>query len=993
MKKLKKSLSLLMAVLMLLSLVPFSASAATVPYTDGIHNYLVNDKGTEDLSDDSLTLVSIAEPAVLSINNLVLGIAQYNNTYVAYYNIGDGENTIFAPFIDTTHQDFNFKSVRIAGGYIADFAFICLSCDEFYIGASGTTITDNSFTGAAIKKFIVDEENPDYFSDESGFLYSKPYKILWTKYPAEIIDVPWVGSEDPTPDNYTVPDGIETIDISFNSYKANSITFPTSLTSIGDNCFVSLAIGRADKFPVVYYKGTIDQWNEITIGKQNGRITYSHLFCEDWYVSQEATCTLPEIQRRDCHCSDDCSKYETRESAPALGHDTVNQTDYIAPTCKTEGANVYKCSRCQTVHSIAVEIDPTNHEGPLGERNARLEPTCTQPAKKADKYCTACSKTITTGETTAPALGHNYTQKYINSASVANCAKKGYIYIYCSNNGCTKYTSTLVETDPDNHYGQTISKKNYVAATCSAEGYSGDYCCESCGALVHSCGDTPNENCYGCFVGYPKGKVTPATGKHKYEGEWTIETAPTCVTKGLESRTCIECNIKKTYQYIPLTGEHIWSDWEIIKEPTCITEGEKQRFCSVDKHEPDTASIPATDMHNFGEWYKTKDPTCGVEGEEQRDCTNDPDCHETRPISATGEHVWSEWKIIKEPTCLVEGEKQRNCQNCEEVDTETINKADHKYKEKYTVIKYSNCTEEGIGRYYCQEKDNGCIAYYDIGMEKVDHSYHSTKYEIILEPTCITEGKAIYNCVWYNICGQTNTKSIPKTGKHVFSDTPSKTKPGQCNSEGWNEYKCISDPECTETEKTPIPRNPDFHNSGLNYDVGKKAPTCCHTGYTGDATCKGCGVVIVKGNTIASTGEHELREDITSEPTCSYTGKANYYCTLSNNYIKSETLDKNPNNHSSVETVGYVGSTCVSQGYSGDKICKACHKTVSEGHTLDLSGHHDLSTNGKCTRCAKKLCNCSCHGGGFERAIFNMFKWLYKLFRTNKSCSCGNVHY
>ena len=99
--------------------------------------------------------------------------------------------------------------------------------------------------------------------------------------------------------------------------------------------------------------------------------------------------------------------------------------------------------------------------------------------------------------------------------------------------------------------------KNYLAATETAEGYSGDVYCSKCDKLIS------------------QGYVTPVwvnTCEHKNATEWTVVTEATCETDGKKELFCPDCEHIAQEEVIPKTGH----EKTVIKDqkyPTTTEEG------------------------------------------------------------------------------------------------------------------------------------------------------------------------------------------------------------------------------------------------------------------------------------------------------------------------------------------------------------------------------------------------------------------------------------
>ncbi|MGN0654845.1 MAG: leucine-rich repeat domain-containing protein [Oscillospiraceae bacterium] len=106
--------------------------------------------------------------------------------------------------------------------------------------------------------------------------------------------------------------------------------------------------------------------------------------------------------------------------------------------------------------------------------------------------------------------------------------------------------------------------------------------------------------------------------------------------------------------------------------------------------------------------------------------------------------------------------------------------------------------------------------------------------------------------------------------------------------------------------------------------------------------------------------------------------------------------------HVSDGTIYYCdASTCTLHG-AEYKYCSICNNYYCE--LLPLLEHNDADNNGMCDSCGEKLdetepenpsanCTCNCHKTGFMGFIWKILRFFYKLFGTNKVCTCGQAHY
>ncbi|MCM1543944.1 MAG: InlB B-repeat-containing protein [Ruminococcus sp.] len=85
---------------------------------------------------------------------------------------------------------------------------------------------------------------------------------------------------------------------------------------------------------------------------------------------------------------------------------------------------------------------------------------------------------------------------------------------------------------------------------------------------------------------------------------------------------------------------------------------------------------------------------------------------------------------------------------------------------------------------------------------------------------------------------------------------------------------------------------------------------------------------------------------------------------------------------------------------NGEQIytCSVCGESYSE--SLPAIDHVDANHDGYCDLCTIKInngttpsCDHLCHKGGFVGFIYKLIRPLWKLFKINKTCACGAVHY
>ncbi|MFI3141371.1 MAG: leucine-rich repeat domain-containing protein, partial [Clostridia bacterium] len=377
-------------------------------------------------------------------------------------------------------------------------------------------------------------------------------------------------------ENITLPSNIQVIQTNVFSYcyALTTITIPNSIVTISSNAF-----RRCISLEQVYYEGTLEQWNEISIDESNIYLTNATInYLDDVYCSHTYTATT------------------------------------TPPTCTESGYTTYKCEQCGDTYTDN-ETDPTGHT--FGEWITTTAATCSATGIET-RYCTAC-EAYETQEISK--TDHTYTA----TITAPTCTENGYTTYKCEECGDT-YTAE--ETNPTGHtFGEWITT---TTATCSSTGTQTRYCtaCEAYEtqtidkvAHTYTATTTPptctesgytTYKCEECGDTYT-GNETDPTG-HTF-GEWITTTAATCSSTGTQTRYCADCEAYET-QEIAKTS-HIYT--ATITAPTCTENGYTTYKC---EQCGDTYTDNETDPtgHTFGNWITTTPATCTSTGIETRTC-------------------------------------------------------------------------------------------------------------------------------------------------------------------------------------------------------------------------------------------------------------------------------------------------------------------------------------------------------------------------------------
>ncbi len=262
-------------------------------------------------------------------------------------------------------------------------------------------------------------------------------------------------------------------------------------------------------------------------------------------------------------------------------------------------------------------------------------------------------------------------------------------------------------------------------------------------------------------------------------------------------------------------------------------------------------------------------------------------------------------------------------------------------------------------------------------LEVTGHSYTS---EITTPATHLTTGVETFTCA---ICNDTYTESIAKTEKHNYESV---VTPPTCTQQGYTTYTC----ECGDSYKV------DYTNStGHKLEWVVLSVASCNTNGVEHGYCENCSYYEVKTTPMT---DHQHKAVVTA-PTCTEQGYTTYTCECGDSYVSDYV---NALGHTSANAVeeNYVAPTCTENGSKDIVIyCSVCDEEISrETETLDTTGHADNDGDGYCDADNELLdptveCECNCHKSGISKFFFNLILFFQKLFGSNEVCSCGVAHY
>ena len=253
-----------------------------------------------------------------------------------------------------------------------------------------------------------------------------------------------------------------------------------------------------------------------------------------------------------------------------------------------------------------------------------------------------------------------YNTKYQNYSSNSSA------YFRCNRATAHEHNYNAVVTAP------TCTEKGYTTHTCACGDSYVDTYVDALGHAWDSGKVTkePTETktgvktftCTRC--GETKTETIPKlTHEHSYKA---VVTAPTCTEKGYTTHTCA-CGDSYVDTYVDALG-HAWDNGKVTKEPTETETGVKTFTCTR-CGETRTETMPVIPhVHSYKDVVTA--PTCTEKGYTTHTCACG-DSYVDTYMDALG-HAWDNGKVTKPATETEDGVKTFTCTRCGETKTEVI---------------------------------------------------------------------------------------------------------------------------------------------------------------------------------------------------------------------------------------------------------------------------------------------------------------------------------
>ncbi len=514
-------------------------------------------------------------------------------------------------------------------------------------------------------------------------------------------------------------------------------------------------------------------------------------------------------------------------------------------------------------------------------------------------------------------------------------------------------------------------------ATCTQSGLTDGKKCSECGeillaqevipakghtevvspAVPATCleaGSTEGRVCSACGEVIALQTEIPALG-HK---EQTHHTDATCSQVGYDITFCARCGETLNQTITPPTN-HRWNAGEVTKDATCPENGMVTYTCTVcgaTKTEP-------TDMlaHNWNDGEVTKEPSCTEAGEKTYTCLVGGETR-TEPVDKLDHN------LVLVPgtpaTCTEAGLSDGwQCETCGKwiLPQQTIDATGHNPVTDPAVA--ATCTETGLtegshcdicGTVFVEQQET----------EKLAHTPDTPVKEYEFDATC-TEPGGYDEVVYCAVCGEElsrEEKTIEALGHKMIQH---EGKNPTCTEPGWAPYEICERCEYSTYEELEAPG----HNPGDAVIENVKDASCSVPGSFEEVYyCTACGEEmwrdLVEGQTLPHT---PCEVKIENEVAATCTAKGSYdeviYCTVCGEVISRETINTDKLDHNLVLVPGKA-ATCSKTGLSDGWKCETCGKVFAEQKTIDKLAH----TPGKAVRENETPASCKAEGS-FDEVI------------------------
>ena len=329
----------------------------------------------------------------------------------------------------------------------------------------------------------------------------------------------------------------------------------------------------------------------------------------DWVKdAEEATCTHPSHDIRNCTNAPCTEKDRRTGSHPALGH---NLPGAYAATCTATGSTgTGLCDRCkQNFNGDTIPINGEAHD--FSGAPVITPASCTEDGEEVINCGNGCAEKH---KTLLDAIGHDW--EWEENTIPETCLHSSKDTATCNNTPCT---ATNERNGSEPALGHTTP--NSVPATCTSTGSEGKGHCDRC-----------NEDLTGKTL-----DIDP--DNHNFGG-WTHKTDATCVSPEIQIR---ECAYNPSHTEEQDHGEinstaHDWgTGWRLLTPVTCVAKEKQERICLINHSHYETQDVGEINP-TAHDWSSTRSLVrTGVEAKTcNHGCSEISDINLTYAIGDTG---------------------------------------------------------------------------------------------------------------------------------------------------------------------------------------------------------------------------------------------------------------------------------------------------------------------------------------------------------------------
>ena len=460
MKKISKILSVFLALMMVLSTIPITASAAP--------------DENSGICGDSLTWFYDENTSTLTISGEG---AMYDYPYddsewydlkseIVNVIIEDGVTSIGSSAFELF---VNLKSITIPESVTVIGAYAFGECDsitKIVLHEGVTKIGDGAFANCDYLDTVVIPGTVTEFGD---YVFAHCDRLANVTLCDGLTDIGLDTFAHCTSlTDIVIPEGVTSLrgENFAGCVNLKSITFPVSVTSIGYGVF-----GDCVNLQDVYYTGTEEDILKLHPSAYNEPLLAANIHCESTVHIHNYVKTGEYVAE---FCDEDGYTTYTCECGHTYNGDYVKATEHsydngvvtTKPTCDTDGVKTFTCTACGDTYTESVA--QTGHSYDDGV--VTTKPTCTIEGVKTFT-CTACGDTYT--ESVDKVKEHDYQLVANTSPETTGCIKT----YKCSICGDT-YSETI------NASGHTQVIIPEFAPTETKPGLTAGVACSSCGAIV-----------------------------------------------------------------------------------------------------------------------------------------------------------------------------------------------------------------------------------------------------------------------------------------------------------------------------------------------------------------------------------------------------------------------------------------------------------------------------------------------------------------------------